>query len=69
MFTPAGIWSLVNEWWPLLLGACALFVAMRLMRRTYRQANRREYDGIRWRGIQWQKPEEDDAPTDDEESK
>lgn len=65
MFSPANLWALANEYWPLLLGACALFVAMRLMRRTYKQASRPQYEGIRWRGIQWQKPE-DDAPTEDE---
>lgn len=42
--------------------AIAVFVAMGLMRATLRQARRREYDGIRWRGIQWQKPPADDEP-------
>jgi|GEM_PF-4921241 len=64
MFTASHLYALASEWWPLILGGCALFVAMRLMRRTYRQANRRQYDGIRWRGIQWNKPE-DDAPADE----
>ena len=66
MFTPAHLYALATEWWPLILGACALFVAMRLMRRTYRQASRPQYDGIRWRGIQWQKPE--DSPADEPDS-
>lgn len=68
MLTPASVWSFVGEWWPLILGGGALFVAMRLMRRTYRLAGRREYDGIRWRGIQWQKPEEQSAPAEDDDA-
>ncbi len=52
---------------PILMGL-SIFIAMGLMRRTYRQARRREYDGIRWRGIQWQRSEdpaaEDATPND-----
>ena len=46
--------------------ALSIFLAMGLMRRTYRHARRREYDGIRWRGIQWQKPDEP-APSEEDE--
>lgn len=56
----------------ILVFAVAMFMTMGLMRYTYRQAKRREEGGgIRWRGIQWQKPEEDEEalPAEDDERK
>ena len=51
---------------PTLIGAVSIFVAMGLMRMTYRNANRGRPDGIRWRGINWSRDEakDEDAPTD-----
>lgn len=43
---------------PTLIGAISIFVAMFLMRMTYRTARRERPDGIRWRGIDWSRAEE-----------
>jgi len=51
---------------PTLIGAIGIFLAMVLMRMTYRTARRERPDGIRWRGIQWSKDEESDEKSDDE---
>ena len=51
---------------PTLIGAIGIFLAMVLMRMTYRTARRERPDGIRWRGIQWGKDEKsDDEPPED----
>lgn len=42
---------------PTLIGAISIFVAMVLMRMTYRTASRQRPDGIRWRGIDWSRAE------------
>ncbi len=49
----------------LILMAAGIFVAMGLQRYTLRKARRRDPTGIRWRGIQWQQPTDDDDPADD----
>lgn len=36
-----------------ILAALGIFVAMGLMRMTYRMSRRQHDDGIRWRGIDW----------------
>ena len=48
-----------------LIGAIAIFIAMGLMRMTWRNARRERSDGIRWRGIDWSRG----APKDDEAAK
>ncbi|HEX7601810.1 MAG TPA: hypothetical protein VF316_09400 [Polyangiaceae bacterium] len=48
-----------------LIGAIAIFIAMGLMRMTWRNARRERPDGIRWRGIDWSRAE----PKNDEEAK
>jgi hypothetical protein len=51
---------------PTLIGAIGIFLAMVLMRMTYRTARRERPDGIRWRGIQWNKDDKsDDEPPED----
>ena len=52
---------------PTLIGALGIFIAMVLMRMTYRTARRERPDGIRWRGIQWNRDEpaeSDEGPKD-----
>jgi len=49
-----------------LIGAIAIFIAMGLMRMTWRNARRERPDGIRWRGIDWSRahPKDDEAAKD-----
>ena len=48
-----------------ILMALSLFIAMGLMRYTLRLGKRERPNGIRWRGIQWEKPEDDDELPED----
>ncbi|CAN5538239.1 hypothetical protein BH09MYX1_BH09MYX1_07700 [soil metagenome] len=47
-----------------ILAAIGIFIAMGLMRMTYRMSRRTRGDGIRWRGIDWDRT---DRPEDEDE--
>ncbi len=51
-----------------ILAALGIFVAMGLMRMTYRMSRRDRHEGIRWRGIDWNRNEEERDDSDDEPS-
>lgn len=49
-----------------ILAAVGIFVAMGLMRMTYRMSRRDRDEGIRWRGIDWNRGKEEDRDRDED---
>lgn len=50
-----------------ILAALGIFVAMGLMRMTYRMSRRDRDEGIRWRGIDWNRGKEENERANDDE--
>lgn len=52
--------------YPVLIAAAGFFVAMVLMRMTWRSARRPRDESIRWRGIDWSGVQRPEPPSDEE---
>jgi hypothetical protein len=49
-----------------IMAAVGIFIAMGLMRMTYRMSRRQRPDGVRWRGIDWDRAKrQEDADEED----